>query len=275
MKTQTISQKLIFLILVMGGVSVLAAPFDAYKPTWKIGQKWQIEVSGKTQPKSTRKDKLHFVPRWGTLTYGYIIEKVTQIDGEPCWCIRIDLLKSDKEFIGVIPCYRVYYKKSDSTLKRVESLGEKGEHFIAADTYSGGPAIADSWTESMPMAFPYFSSCSSKYSPKPYIRGDGTKRYNIYEAYQTAHIIVKNMRGKNVSVFSVYIKERDDVKKQEGLASLQIWEKGMPWWSEVIETKNGIFRYKARLVSINGKRLENLPEWDLKSASISPSATKK
>jgi len=262
-----ISQVIVFIIFI--SCNLKAAPFEAYKPTWKIGQKWQVEVAVKTQAKSTREDKLHFVPRWVTLNYDFVVEKVVKIDGEPCWCIRLGFLKSNEPLMSSKPYCRMYYRVSDGTLKRLESLSwREPNKVIAGDTYSGGTAIVGIWTRPIPMAFPFFLADSAKYSPTPYIRGDGTKRYNFYEAYQSISIIKEGE-------LKIYIKERDEKKEQEGLASSQIWEKGMPWWTEAIDLENGVFQSKARLVSINGKKLKNPRPWNLGPANKKPVLHKK
>ena len=262
-------------LTVLVSTGLQAAPFEEYRPTWTVGQAWAIEVIGKTQPKKLGiKNPPPFVARWATVTCGFVVEKMVEVEGDPCWCIRIDFLKEKKGTLYPRPCYRVYYRVSDSTLKRVESLNDKGDKFIAEKTYFGGPAIAEIWAEPVPMAFPFFLADSEKYSPKPEIRKDGTKRYKSYEAHQTCRIIEEKVGGEQKELLNVYIKEKDEVKEQEGLAAVQIWEKGMPWWSETTETRNGSFRYKARLISIDGKKLENPRPWNLGPANASEEGKK-
>ena len=256
---------MVLTVLVSSGLQ--AAPFEEYRPTWKVGQKWTVEILKKTpQPKLAVPNPPPFVAQWRTITYDFVVEKMVEVEGDPCWCIRIDIIKN-KQSPNSLACYRVYHRVSDSTLKRVERLNDKGDKFEAGYTYSGGSAIVGGWTGLLPMEFPFFHADAEKHSPKPEIRKNGSKRYNSYEAYQTACIIEKKVQGEKKKVLSVYIKEKDEVKEQEGLAVLQLWEKGMPWWSEATETENGTFYRKARLISIDGKKLENPRPWNLGPAN--------
>ena len=265
MKIQLIQKVIITVFFIMlTSVSLRAEPFKVYKPTWEIGQKWTVEVAKKTpQPKLGMRNPPPFVAQWGILTFRFVVEKIVEIEGDPCWCIRIDFLRNDKKH----PSYRLYYSVSRSALKRLEVFNDKGEKIVTGESYSGDSAVVGEWVRSLPLEFPFFLADAEKHSPQPFIRKDGTKRYKSYEAYQTCRIIEKNVRGEKKKIFSVYVKERDEVKEQEGLAALQLWEKGMPWWSEATETENGIFRCKARLISIGGKKLENPRPWNLGPAN--------
>lgn len=263
-------QKMVPLMVVpvLVATTLWAEPFEAYKPTWEMGQKWIVEVRGKTpQPKLGMRNPPPFVAQWATTTRGFLVEKVVEVEGDPCWCIRVDYLRNGTRYLHATTYYRMYYRVSDSSLKRKERICLKTGKVEVGRTFSGDSSIIIGRIGSLPMGFPFFHADSEKYSPKPHIRSDGIKIYNSYEAYQTCRIIEEKVGDEKKKVLSIHIKEKDEVKEQEGLAVLQLWEKGMPWWSEATETENGTFYRKARLISIDGKKLENPCPWNLDPAN--------
>jgi len=269
--------KITFVAVLIGlSVSTLQAiPIKEYKPIWEVGQNWTIEITGKTQQKKlSMKRSSAFIAKRMVIKCNFIVETKTVVGGEPCWCIRIDFLQKKKDGYQSVPVYKLYYRISDFTMKRVERLGGNGALVEAGYTYSGGDAIISEWTRPLPMAFPFFYAKTNSLAPRVNKIVGGTGIYNSYSAHQATKLVKQEIRGENKDILFITLEGRGELGN-EGLSDTQIWEKGMPWWTEATETENGVFQSKARLVSINGKRLENLPEWDLKSTSISPSATKK
>lgn len=228
-----------------------------FKATWLVGQKWRVDVDKMTEPPSVPKELL---VKWkatrSTTTYQFLVESVSEIDGERCWQIRIDCVAvNGKEIISnpkrdIVEFYRVYLRQSDNTLSVVERLrvqSDKVESVEASARFESGPTDATDWAGVLPLAFPSFREGQSGQEPYVRMSKKGDVEFKSSDrCRQTEDVTRIRVDGKETDALKMTLeKKHDDGPSRR---TTETWIKGMPWWAEATHDRDGRQWCSARLL---------------------------
>jgi len=270
--------------------SVQGVPSEDYRPDWTVGQKWTVEVLRKVWPVRasgwSEKHKSGVGPRQLSMLYEFQVEAVQEIEGTPYWRVRVGCTGVDGHDVSGQGFSRFYFMKDDLSLKRKDRIrtgSDKAEH---TQNLGGGRPVIGVECGYLPMAFPLFSAGTAEYKPKKHKQESGPDYHDEKEAYQTCSIKKMPDGQKALKIYLEEKYERNpkdpkpeavkdgqvEMDRNTRRSATQIWQKGMPWWSEMEakERRNtegvSIRLTRARLVSVNGTALPGVqPTANVKS----------
>lgn len=144
-----------------------------YKPLWRVGQKWDVEVETMTQrPPTASRVKKEFVSRKITRGYAFEVEAIEEVEGELCYRIRMQsvMMMIDGNEVKGAPrqrrsFYKIFNRADDYSLKMLQKLDVSTGKMEASQKYPRGPAHATDWVGFLPLEFPVFSKEAARFSP--------------------------------------------------------------------------------------------------------------
>lgn len=239
-----------------------AGPFSELKPIWRIGQTWEIEVEHEIGPPSKPPEEMaKFKPHKRTVTHRFTVEGRVEMEGETCYQIRAQGVRIDDQvttsitYLGRLEFHRLYFRKDDLTLKCVERIrrerGNPDDILDHSRKFERMP-VGLGTNLGFPLSWPVFDMEQDVYDAEkdsPLVRNKTPIRRR-YEADQRCRMEDEAKNGKQEKVLRIEFDDRVSANRTKPV--VQVWRKGMPWWSTEESEYNGV-RVPARLVKVDGK----------------------
>jgi len=253
-------------LLSISGGNLWAGPFSEFKPLWKVGQTWKVEVTKESEPPmlGVRPESLPpFVPQKFVSTYKFTVEGMREVDGETCYQIRVqtvridDLVTTSTTYRGRLEFHRLYFRKNDLTLKCLERIrrehGNPDDILDNSRKFERMPVALSVTTMDIPMYCPMFDAEHDSYDASkdsPLVRNKTPIRRGN-EANQRCRVMNETINGKEERVLRVELDDKDSLDRPK-TPVVQVWRKGMPWCVREEREYHGV-RLPARLVEVDGK----------------------
>ncbi|MBI5773782.1 MAG: hypothetical protein HZA89_08575 [Verrucomicrobia bacterium] len=266
---------LIIVALLLGQAEAgLCATNPPCRPSWNVGQTWKVivEATNRVIWNPQRREPGPPFLLYRTLFEMRVEDKKT-FGGEDCYQVRVEstasavgptnpLTKIDRRMVRW-NYYRLYLRCEDGSLKGFEPIygpdGSVGESRIFS---KGAVFISDSWTGSLPFAFPFFNHQEGEFGPVKKTRRDITANITreyveMGQASQTGKVTQKSAKGQKRSTLAITLNAPQSLSPRIIEEISLIWLGGMPWWSEaVFIKKDGNIVSRAKLIEVDGKNVE-------------------
>jgi hypothetical protein len=256
---------LIILILVNSAfVQAEELKLSDYRQNLQVGQIWIVEVEKESEPPSIPKEFLKdWKPTLFKVYYQFLVEEQQNIDNELCYVIRIDEVSENGEKTSWRWFYKIFIRANNYTLKRVQRLSKDGSLEPVTHNFSIGPVDATDWVGILPMDFPYFEPNAVSYEPQVEVIDNGKLKKRplgiLSQEVKPSEVII-NKEKKGALEIILKDKTANEVKHE----TTQIWVKGMPWWIEAVQQRNGKQWCTARLIKYNKNDIVSQKPEDVK-----------
>ncbi len=251
--------------------------WTSYKPSWRVGQTWEVEVQTMTQPPAlARQTKQEFVPKKITYGYTFKVKATEEIEGEVCYQIRIQLMTINGNEVTATPkvkgapreysyFYRIFNRADDGSLKMIQRFNEHTGKMEASEKYPRGPAHATDWLSFLPAEFPVFSEEGQRrYGPPDTAEPNATdvrkgiRSWHWQRSQPAKDVWVVNGTEKSALSITLFRGRPGDMMGPE--RAEQIWIKGMPWPVYTHYTFGNNPPLSAKLVRADDSRITAMPQ---------------
>lgn len=216
-----------------------AEDFVSYRPSWKVGQTWQVDVETLTVAPIRGEDEMKaFVPKKIVYGHTFKVEALEDIEGESCYVVRVDVVSIDGKTREFSPrdyrCFRRFsFRMDDCTLKRLQGFRVLGDEQTVDYTinYHRGPAQVTEFTGFLPADWPTFSQDAQRYAPSESTEPNGVSRGKLYQARQK-HEFSKEVWTVNETerpALNIVLSQVRPGYRTSPETTEQVWVRGMPW----------------------------------------------